>query len=112
MVKTMKREELKAKLDRGDDFKLVMTMHESHFHAEHIPGSTWIDSMEKAARSLRPEDEIVVYCSDPACFASRMAATHLEKAGYEHVYHYEGGLRQWAEAGYPLEGTRWGERNA
>ena len=88
MVNTMKKEKLKAKLDRGDDFKLVMTMHEWHFQAEHIPGLTWMDSVEMAAESLRPEDEIVVYCSDPACFASRMAATLLEKAGY------------------PLEGTR------
>ena len=33
------REELKAKLDRGDDFKLVMTLGEWAFEAQHIPGS-------------------------------------------------------------------------
>ena len=27
-IETIEREELKTKLDRGDDFKLVMTLHE------------------------------------------------------------------------------------
>ena len=38
-IKTIEREELKAKLDRGDDFKLIMAMHEWGFRAAHIPGS-------------------------------------------------------------------------
>ena len=31
------REELKEKLDRGDDFKLVMTLSEWAYEAQHIP---------------------------------------------------------------------------
>ena len=34
------REELKEKLDRGDDVKLVLTLGELGFRAKHIPGST------------------------------------------------------------------------
>lgn len=37
-IRTIDRDELKAKLDRGDDFKLVMAMHEWGFNAAHIPG--------------------------------------------------------------------------
>ena len=38
------REELKEKLDRGDDFKLVMVLGDWHFQAMHIPTSININS--------------------------------------------------------------------
>jgi rhodanese-related sulfurtransferase len=105
LVRKISREELKAKLDRGADIKLVMTMNEWQFETEHIPGSIWVSTREQADRLLDPEDEIVTYCSDRACSASRMAGRLLEKAGYKHVWHYEGGLQDWTAAGYPVEGT-------
>ncbi|MEE9237088.1 MAG: rhodanese-like domain-containing protein [Thermoplasmata archaeon] len=105
MVSTISREELKARIDRGDNFKLVMTMNQWHFEAEHIPGSVWIADQGRAAELLDPTDEIVCYCSDRACSASIRAATLLEKAGYKHVWHYDGGLDEWKEAGYPVEGA-------
>jgi hypothetical protein len=37
-IETISRGELKAKLDNGDDSKLVMTMNEWMFDAAHIPG--------------------------------------------------------------------------
>ena len=105
LVRNISREELKARLDRGDNIKLVMSMNEWQFQAEHIPGSIWVADKERAERLLNPEDEIVTYCSDQACSASRMAAQLMEKAGYKHVWHYEGGLQDWTAAGYPVEGT-------
>ena len=99
------REELKARLDRGDDFKLVMTMHQHQFEAAHIAGSVKVDSVDDAIRELDPDDEIVVYCSDRACAASRKAYEQLVQNGFKKVRHYEGGLSDWQNAGYPLEGT-------
>jgi hypothetical protein len=55
------REELKTKLDRGDEFKLVMALGEWAFRAKHIPGSLNVSNPDKAAMLLKPEDEIVVY---------------------------------------------------
>ncbi len=105
MVRQIAREELKAKLDRGDDFKLVMVMERWHFEAQHIPGSILAESNKQAMELLSPEDEVVCYCSHSACSTSRRAAKLLEKAGYQNVWHFDGGLREWKEAGYPLEGT-------
>lgn len=51
------------------------------------------------------EDEIVVYCSDANCIASRALGQFLERNGYTHVLHFAGGLQEWEQAGYPLEGT-------
>ena len=42
------REELKEKLDREDDFKLVMVLGEWQFRAKHIPGSLNVATPEAA----------------------------------------------------------------
>lgn len=91
-IRTIEREELKAKLDRGDDFRLVMAMHEWAFNAAHIPGSLHFNTIEEARQSLDLDDEIVVYCSDPACLASQFAYRWLIEAGYTGVRRYPGGV--------------------
>ena len=103
-IKTIEREDLKAKLDRGDDFKLIMAMHEWGFRVAHIPGSLHYNTVEDAKEALDLDDEIVVYCTDPACVASQFAYQWLVEAGYTDVRRYEGGLSDWAAAGYTLEG--------
>ena len=102
-IRTIEREELKAKLDRGDDVKLVMAMHEWGFNAAHIPGSLHFNTVEAARRALDFTDEIIVYCSDPACTASQFAYRWLVDAGYTNVRRYSGGTSDWAAAGYELE---------
>ena len=103
-IKTIDREELKAKLDRGDDFKLIMAMHEWGFRAAHIPGSVHYSTVEEASRELSLDDEIVVYCTDPSCVASQFAYRWLVDAGYTNVRRYAGGLSDWTAAGYELAG--------
>ena len=103
-IETIDREELKAKLDRGDDFTLIMTLHEWAFRATRIPGSVHFNSHDEAVAALGKDDEIVVYCSDPACVASQFAYRALREEGYTNVRRYEGGLSDWTAAGYALEG--------
>lgn len=99
------REELKAKLDRGDDFKLVMSLGEWAYQLSHIPGSLNISSFEQARELLSPDDEIVVYCSDENCIASQAAYRFLTENGFSNVRRYAGGLSDWQRAGYPLDGV-------
>lgn len=101
-------QELKAKLDRGDDFKVVMTLGEWEYRTTHIPGSVRISTVEEALTALDPEDEIVLYDSGPGCTASRMALRILKTRGYARVRRYAGGLEEWARAGYPLTGENAG----
>jgi rhodanese-related sulfurtransferase len=103
-METISREELKAKIDRGDDFKLVMTLAEWAFQMSHIPGSLNITSMPVAQELLDKGDEIVVYCSDEQCLASRAAYMYLTGNGYKNVRRYSGGLSDWEAAGYSLKG--------
>ena len=98
------REELKEKLDRKEDFKLAMVLGEWAFRAKRIPGSLNVTTPEAATEMLDRGDEIVVYCSGETCAASRYAFMLLERAGYRNVRRYAGGISDWEEAGYPLEG--------
>jgi rhodanese-related sulfurtransferase len=103
-MKTISSKELKQKLDRKENFRLVMALAEWAFQAKHIPGSIHFDTMREALQSLSRDDEIVVYCSDENCIASTALGQLLERNGYTHVLHYAGGLADWEQAGYLLEG--------
>ena len=97
------REELKAKLDRGDTFKLILALSEASWRQQHIPGSVYMDRAEQAEQFSKAED-IVVYCTGEPCTASRWAADLLTSRGFTNVRRYAGGLEDWFNAGLPLEG--------
>jgi rhodanese-related sulfurtransferase len=103
-LKLISRDELKEKLDREDNFKLVMVLREYAFKAKRIPGSLHIFNLKEVKEVLNPKDEIVVYCSGPGCHASADAFYILGEMGYKNVRRYAGGIEDWEEAGYPLEG--------
>lgn len=105
-MQTIEREELKVKLERGDDFRLVLALPPQAYRDAHIPGSLNFDSTEASFATLSPEEDIVVYCSDAPCVSSQFAYRQLVQHGYRHVRRYAGGLADWAAAGYPLEGER------
>jgi rhodanese-related sulfurtransferase len=97
------REELHEKLERGDEFKLVMTLPEFSYRAKHIPSSLRYQSVGDALAELDPGEEIVVYCADVHCAASIYAYHLLRRQGYGRVRRYAGGVSDWEDAGYPLE---------
>lgn len=104
-MKTIDREQLKVKLERGDNVKLIMAMDQQAFDRVHIPGSLHFTNIFEAAEKLTPADEIVIYCSTKWCNASLNAYLKLHSRGFEKLYRYAGGLADWQEANYPLEGT-------
>ena len=103
-IRTVGREELKAKLDRGDDFKLIMALNRWAFDAKHIPGSLHFDTPDELYAAVRPDDEVVVYCSNVDCLSSVALYRDLVRRGYRNVRRYAGGLLDWEDAGLPLEG--------
>ncbi|MCB0112245.1 MAG: rhodanese-like domain-containing protein [Caldilineaceae bacterium] len=103
-MRIIQRKELKTKLDRGDDFKLIMTLNEWAFRTKHIPGSIHLTSQAQAAALLHPNDEIIVYCTNPACSASIIAYEALRAQGFANIARYAGGIEDWEAAGYPLAG--------
>jgi rhodanese-related sulfurtransferase len=103
-MKVVSREQLKNKLDRGENIKLVMTMNQWAYDSMHIPGSLHFNSVNEAAAQLRPDDEIVLYCSTKWCHESIQAYLTLRNRGFNNLWRYAGGLEEWLAAHYPLEG--------
>ena len=69
MVKTISRDELKEKIDRGDKFLLVETLPTTAYHHAHLPGAINLppDKVSSEAHNLLPDKsaDIVVYCGSP-----------------------------------------------
>jgi len=103
-IRTISRDELKAKLDRGDRFKLIMALNRWAFDAKHIPSSLHFDTPEQLYAAIDPNDEVVVYCSHVDCLSSVALYRDLVRRGYRNVRRYSGGLLEWEDAGLPLEG--------
>jgi len=110
--KKISTEELKQKLDKGDDFLLVNVLSGSSFEAMHIPGSINIDMHDKSflekfsdAVEGNKNKEIVSYCSSIRCQTPPASARKLAEAGYTNVLHYEEGVVGWKDAGNPMEGS-------
>lgn len=103
-IRTIGRDELKAKLDQGVPFKLIMALNRWAFEAKHIPRSLHFDSPAELYAAVQPGDEVVVYCSHVDCLSSVALYRDLVRRGYRNVRRYSGGLLDWEDAGLPLEG--------
>ncbi len=103
-MELISRDELKEKLDRGDGLKLVMVLEDWQFRAMRIPGSLHVPGIKIDHSNLHFDDEIVVYCALQACPASIFAYNRLKSRGYQNVRRYAGGIFDWEQAGYPVEG--------
>jgi rhodanese-related sulfurtransferase len=67
MTETINREELQAKIDRGDPFRLVEALPPEAYQRGHLPGAVNVpaDKVAALAPRLLPDKsaEIVVYCA-------------------------------------------------
>jgi rhodanese-related sulfurtransferase len=64
-LKTITREELKEKMDRGDDFVLLEVLGEESYRRAHLPGAIRFQDTSRASDLLPDRSaEIVAYCSN------------------------------------------------
>lgn len=105
-MNTINAWQLKQELDNGALVRLVNAMEEDKFRACHIPGSLNLYRKEEIERTLDKNDHIIVYCTDAACNKSILLYNLLEVMGYSNIHRFAGGMREWAAAGFPLEGDR------
>lgn len=69
MIETISRNDLKGKMDRGENFTLVETLQEVAYQHAHLPGAINLppDRVKELATQLLPDKsaEIIVYCASP-----------------------------------------------
>lgn len=101
-MKTLTRDELKKMNEvEHEDFVLINVLPKEKFLEKHIrtsinvpvDSSDFSDTVEKIAGDK--QRKLVVYCANFDCDASNQAADQLEKAGFDSVYDYEGGTKDW-----------------
>ena len=108
-MKTIKAEELKKKIDDGDDFILIDVLSAESYEGRHLPKAIniTVDNIEKSSETELTDKnkEIVVYCASATCQASPSAAKKLEELGYTNVVDFEDGLAGWQDAGFEFESS-------
>src|SRR5262249_28315397 len=107
MATVITLQELRAKLDAGEDLVLVEALGPQYYEDAHLPGAINVPHtrVEELAPSLLPDKDaqIVVYCSNGPCANSGIASAKLTSLGYTDVRDYHEGKAEWREAGLPLE---------
>ncbi len=89
--------ELKAKIDRGDDFVLVDVREPEEYAIARIPGSKLIPlrTVPERLHELSSADEIVVHCRSGV--RSGQAVEFMKQAGYRKVKNLVGGILRWSD---------------
>lgn len=92
-------DELKTKMDKGDDFLLIDVREANEFEIVRIPGSVLIplaNFIDGSALKNLPRDKAIIL----HCHLGRRSATALsilKNAGFRDVTHVEGGVLAWAQ---------------
>ena len=90
-------EELKARLDRGDDMTIIDVREPHEYQICRLPSTILIPLGQVASRlgELNPENEIVVHCKMGS--RSAKAVDLMRKAGFKRVRNLKGGIDLWAQ---------------
>ncbi len=103
-IKETTVDEIKSRLDKGDQFVLVDVREESEFAAGHLPGAVHLGKgvieRDIEARVQDLATPLALYCGGG--YRSALAADNLQKMGYTNVLSMDGGFRVWRERGFPL----------
>ena len=107
-MKTIDKQALEKLRTSGKNPLLVNVLPRDHFEQGHIPDSRSIplasDDFEQHVEKAAGDKgrDVVVYCANEQCDLSPQAAKRLEKAGFENVHDFTGGMEAWKQAGQPV----------
>jgi rhodanese-related sulfurtransferase len=103
-IRTITKEELAQKIENVQPVQIVNVLDPKYYHLGFIKGSKRIplDQLDKRLAELDKNLEVVTYCASYDCPASGQAAEKLLNKGFR-VSVYEGGIKEWLEAGLPTD---------
>jgi rhodanese-related sulfurtransferase len=103
-IREVSVEDVKRKLDRGEEFLLIDVREDSEWAVDHLPKAIHLGKgvIERDIERRVPEmnTPIILYCGGG--FRSALATESLQRMGYTNVASMDGGIRGWRENGYPL----------
>ena len=103
-VRVITKDELNKKMQAGESMQIINVLDPEKYSLGFIKGSKRIplDKLESRLTELEKSKLIVTYCASSECNASRQAAEKLTAKGFN-ARAYEGGIKEWKEAGLPTE---------
>jgi membrane protein DedA with SNARE-associated domain/rhodanese-related sulfurtransferase len=100
-------EELKQRLDAGEDIVIVDLRHEMEFDAEPetISGAVRMDpaDLEEAIEVIPRDRDIILFCSCPNEATAAQMALRLRSQGITRIRPLAEGLDGWRKRGFPLQ---------
>ena len=103
-VREVSIDDVKARLDRAEQFLLIDVREESEYAQDHLTGALHLGKgiIERDIEERVPElsTPLVLYCGGG--YRSALAADNLQKMGYTNVLSMDGGIRGWREKHFPL----------
>ena len=96
-MKVINVEELKAKIDRGEEVNLVDVREPHEYEEVNIGGRLVslgkVQTMQVEELEDLKDKEVIVYCRSGR--RSMMACQMLEQTGFKNTYNLEGGILAW-----------------
>ena len=107
---SMTKEEVQVKL-RDSNVVVLNVLPDSDYAKLHIKGSENLplglktsDFIEEVTKRFGKSKFLVTYCAGATCNAGPNAAKALKEKGFQ-ADDYPGGMQEWLEAGFPVEGS-------
>lgn len=100
-------QELKRKMEEVATLLVVNVLPKESFDDCRITSSINVplDQLEEESKGWQKHKEIVVYCAHDKCPLSGQAYALLTKLGFQNVFMYEGGIKDWHKKGLPTQGA-------
>ncbi len=98
-------EELVAQREKSDKVLVVDVRPAARFAEGHLPGavSVPLPEIREGDARFREARTLVVYSGSAMDYLSAAAAKRMLALGYQHVYDYRGGLKEWEQRGQTVE---------
>lgn len=103
-IQTIDVHELKRRCDANPDLCLIDVREDHEWQQLHIPNAMLIpkDILSSVIEHRVPDQNCPVYLHCRSGVRSLYAAEALAGMGYKDVYSIDGGIIEWARAGYPV----------
>ncbi len=106
MAPSISAAQLHAQREAGAAPVVIDVRTPNEYASGHIPGAINIpfDQVAQRIAEIETPQGVALYCMVGP--RARKGETALLAAGYEKIFHLEGGLAAWQAAGLPVEGAR------
>lgn len=105
MIGNMTVQELKEKLDKGEELVLIDCREQNEWDEAHIEAAQFLplSNFDEEMKKLSGKEQATIVCQCRSGKRSLTAASKLQDEGFETLFNLDGGILAWIEAGFPTK---------